>query len=71
MSLKEKHTAKCEIEEYEDGVFIDFGGKPYDVEYHDAGVQIWRDRAGRIVAIDIVYEDAEYENEESAEKKSL
>jgi hypothetical protein len=49
------------VKEYEDGVFIDFGGKPYDVEYHDANVQVWRDREGKIVAIDIVYEDEEEE----------
>ncbi|GAA5418560.1 hypothetical protein Stok01_00503 [Sulfurisphaera tokodaii] len=28
------------IEEYEDGIIIDFGGSLYDVEYHDAMVQI-------------------------------
>lgn len=45
------------IREYNDGILIEFGGSPYDVEYHDANVQIWRDKDGRIVAIDIVYED--------------
>jgi hypothetical protein len=45
------------IKEYNDGILIDFGGFPYYVEYHDANVQVWRDKDGRIVSIDIVYED--------------
>lgn len=45
------------IKEYNDGILIDFGGSPYYVEYHDANVQVWRDKDGRIVSIDIVYED--------------
>lgn len=45
------------IKEYNDGISIDFGGSPYYVEYHDANVQIWRDKDGRIVSIDVVYED--------------
>ncbi|MEM0174069.1 MAG: hypothetical protein QXV69_08795 [Sulfolobaceae archaeon] len=43
------------IEEYEDGILIDFGGSPYIVEYYDAMVQIWRDRKGNIVALDIIF----------------
>jgi len=43
--------------EYGDGVMVIFSGKEYYTEYHDANVQIWRDENGRIVAIDIVYED--------------
>jgi len=45
------------IREYEDGILIEFEGSPYDVEYHDANVQIWRDKNGKIVAIDIVFEN--------------
>ncbi|MCY0882738.1 MAG: hypothetical protein OWQ50_02795 [Acidianus infernus] len=45
------------VKQYNDGIFIDFGGSPYYVEHHVASVQIWRDKDGRIVSIDIVYED--------------
>ncbi|BCU70047.1 hypothetical protein [Stygiolobus caldivivus] len=48
---------RIEVEEFDDGVFIRFGGAPRDVEDHDATVQVWRDERGRIVAIDIVYLD--------------
>lgn len=44
------------IKEFKDGVFINLGGSPYEVEYHDANVQIWRDKDGKIVAIDIAYD---------------
>ncbi len=53
------------IEEYEDGIIIDFGGSPYDVEYHDAMVQIWRDKRGNIVAIDISFSEEGSEDESS------
>ena len=45
------------IKQYNDGISIELDGSPYDVEYHNANVQIWRDRDGKIVAIDIVYEN--------------
>lgn len=51
---------KITIEEYNDGIFIKLFGRPYNVEYHDANVQIWRDENGKVVAISIVYEDDWY-----------
>ncbi|BBG23695.1 hypothetical protein IC006_0985 [Sulfuracidifex tepidarius] len=45
------------IKQYDDGISVDFGGSPYYVEYHEGNVQVWRDEEGRIVSIDVVYED--------------
>ena len=47
---------EVKVKRYKDGVMIDLGGSPYNVEYHDANVQIWSDKDGKIVAIDIVYD---------------
>lgn len=46
-----------EFHEFDDGVFIDTGSEPHDVEYREAEVQIWRDRDGKIVAIDFTYKE--------------
>ncbi|EZQ11375.1 MULTISPECIES: hypothetical protein [Acidianus] len=48
---------QVEIREFDDGVYISFGGEPFNAESHDANVQIWRDKDGRIVAIDIFYDE--------------
>ena len=43
------------IKLYNDGITINLGGSIYNVEHHDADIQIWRDKNGRIVSIDITY----------------
>ena len=53
---------RVEVREFDDGIFIRLSsGTPQEVEYHEADVQVWRDKNGRIVAIDIVYTDDEDE----------
>ncbi len=48
---------RIQIREYKDGVMIDLGGESFNVEYHNANVQIWRDKYGNVVAIDITYDE--------------
>ena len=54
------------IRQYKDGVMIDLGGEPFNVEYHNANVQVWRDKHGNIVAIDITYENKQVGEESLA-----
>ncbi len=46
-----------EIYEFDDGVFVETYNEPYDVEYKEGEIQIWRNKDGKIVAIDVTYRD--------------
>ncbi len=48
---------KVEVEEYDDGVYVGTGVWPFYAEFREAEVQIFRDKDGKIVAIDLVYKD--------------
>jgi uncharacterized protein YuzE len=48
---------KADVKQYDDGILIEFEGEPYDVVSREANVEIYYDRKGRIIAIDIVYKD--------------